>query len=33
VETTPGSLRTRSCMPQKHPPARIAVSCVMVILS
>ena len=23
---TPGSLRIKSCMPQKHPPARIAVS-------
>src|SRR2546430_12113788 len=23
---TPGRLRMRSCMPQKHPPARMAVS-------
>src|SRR3954453_5808346 len=26
VEITPGRFRIRSCIPQKHPPARIAVS-------
>src|SRR6185312_2573867 len=32
VETTPGCLRIRSCMPQKQPPARMARWVVMVVL-
>src|SRR5580658_6412629 len=31
VDSTPGRLRMRSCIPQKHPPARIAFSVVPLI--
>src|SRR5919106_5273952 len=33
VLTTPGSLRIRSCMPQKQPPANTARSSLLVITS
>ena len=32
VEITPGSLRMRSCMPQKQPPARMAFSTLLPML-
>jgi hypothetical protein len=33
VDSTPGRLRIRSCIPQKHPPARIAFSAAPFTLS